>query len=289
MSLIHVLFAVIVALIWGTDFIAAKYITGFISERTLLLLRCCFTAAVIVPFRRSPPCSYWQLSYLSLVLYIFHYMTWLGAVSSGLRMAVISFVEQLAAPLAIVIACLHLGERIAKTTIFGALLAVCGACLIVGSPGSIGGHYIGLFLILLSTCAWAFYTVMIRSVKAGDALSLLGWVSLFAIPHVLVVNIITDNPLKVLHLIPTLDWKFFVSVLYYLLVTNIALHILWYYLLSRNEVKKVVTFMLLSPVFGVVAALLVLGESITVIDVFGIALVMCGVGWVQFCSNGHYS
>jgi O-acetylserine/cysteine efflux transporter len=57
--------------------------------------------------------------------------------------------------------------------------------------------------------------------------------------------------------------------------------VLWYSVLSRNRIDEVTPFVLLMPVVGVFAAVLVLGEALTAPNLIGGAIVMLGVAIVS--------
>ncbi|HSO41821.1 MAG TPA: EamA family transporter, partial [Rhodospirillales bacterium] len=57
---------------------------------------------------------------------------------------------------------------------------------------------------------------------------------------------------------------------------------LWYYLLGKHQLNRVVPLTLLSPMLAVVLAVLILGEPITLRVVAGGLITIVGVAMIQF-------
>ena len=77
-----------------------------------------------------------------------------------------------------------------------------------------------------------------------------------------------------------------VSLLYQTLVGALASYLLWNWLLAQYPVSSLASFTLLTPLFGLLAAWLILGESIEAVLVVSLALVMAGLYLVTRPGHG---
>ncbi|MCU0838065.1 MAG: EamA family transporter, partial [Rhodospirillales bacterium] len=63
---------------------------------------------------------------------------------------------------------------------------------------------------------------------------------------------------------------------------SITAYGLWYYLIEKHEMNRVVPFTLLAPVLAVLLAALLLDEPLTVATVAGAIITTLGVAMIQF-------
>ena len=56
---------------------------------------------------------------------------------------------------------------------------------------------------------------------------------------------------------------------------------IWFLLVGRIGATKAATFHFLNPFFGVAIAAVLLGESLTILDIIGVAIIMVGILTVQ--------
>ena len=68
-----------------------------------------------------------------------------------------------------------------------------------------------------------------------------------------------------------------VSFAYLVVVLSIGATLLWFWLLSRGEASRVSAFYFLTPLFGVAAGALLLGERVFALDGIGLVVVVAGI------------
>ena len=71
------------------------------------------------------------------------------------------------------------------------------------------------------------------------------------------------------------------SLIYAAVAASIAGYGLWYYLIGKFNVSRIVPYALLSPLFGISSAVLVLGDELTATRIIGGILTLVGVAFVQ--------
>jgi drug/metabolite transporter (DMT)-like permease len=71
--------------------------------------------------------------------------------------------------------------------------------------------------------------------------------------------------------------RLLVSFAYLVVVLSIGASLLWFWILSHGEASRVSAFYFLTPLFGVAAGALVLGERLFALDAIGLVVVVAGI------------
>lgn len=177
----------------------------------------------------------------------------------------------------ILLATLFLGERLRALRWFGVLLALVGVLTVVtrGDFGRIAQSFgRGECLMLGAVTSWAVYTLIGRSVLSG--LSPLVATTCAALWGTLFLSVVAAPTLADLDLLQV-SGHVWVSLMF-LGVLGTALAFVWYYEgIQKLGTARAVIFNNLVPVFGVLLAWLILGESIDSSLLLGGSLAIAGV------------
>lgn len=156
----------------------------------------------------------------------------------------------------------------------GVGLAIAGVYLIVHESSNIGGSYrlIGDLILVATGIVWSFYNFVTRKVVNKYATILVTF-------YQTVAGAIAFLPLMLIEReqwhIPTVDS--FVALLYLGLFCSIVAFLLYAYGLRRLSSSSAVTLMNLVPVFGVFFSVVLLNESMNVIQFLGGFIVVVGI------------
>jgi probable blue pigment (indigoidine) exporter len=168
------------------------------------------------------------------------------------------------------------GERLPPVGVAGLIAGFCGVALIMGTRVGTGADTLGITLCGLGALALAVATLTLRGAAAGGNLlmvvglqMLVGSVALGAIAAV------TEVPSV------TLSVPLIAAFAYQLLIPGLAATLLWFALVGRIGAIRAATFHFLNPFFGVLIAALLLGESVGLLDILGVAIVAAGILAVQ--------
>ena len=102
----------------------------------------------------------------------------------------------------------------------------------------------------------------------------------FAGPQLILASQIIEG--NVLENIISADYRAWLIVLYLGVLMNCLGYSLWYYVLGRYPVNKIISTMLLLPVTGVITAILFLGERPDIKVFIGGLIILFGVGIIFF-------
>ncbi|MET9527055.1 DMT family transporter [Streptomyces coeruleorubidus] len=164
--------------------------------------------------------------------------------------------------------------RMPLPRVTGVLLATVGAFLVVRNGAEVGGssRWLGDILLLLGGLAWAGYNVLGKRASAGqDAASVTYYQTLAGAAGFLLASLLEAD-----------DWRMpgptASSLLVYLAVAcSVGGFLLYNYGLRRMASSVAVNILNLVPVFGVIGAVVINGESIRLAQVTGGVIIIVGV------------
>ena len=164
-------------------------------------------------------------------------------------------------------------ERMGRGFWGAAAVSLVGVGFVASGSGGFSGHVVGDGLALLTAGTWAAYSVLITPLmrryspfRISSLVLLTGWVGV-------AVTGIPQTAEQTFHF-GTLMWVCFAfAVVGPLFLTNI----LWFTAISRVGPSRASLFSNMQPLFGVIFALLLLGEHLTRWEVVGGAAILTAV------------
>lgn len=272
----HGVYAVLVALIWGGNYVASKIGMQAFPPFFYTALRFALVALVLLPFVKPPPLpAMWRLAQVALVLCVGHMGLILVAIHQGLSVGGAAVVVQMGVPFSCLLGVFLLNDRMGKWRILGMFLAFAGIIIVADSPNVVE-HPWAFVIALLSALFWAVSNIQIKKLGEVDVFPLLAWKALFATPMLLAVSYAVEGPQwQQLSAAPLASW---VGLAYTAFFSTIVAFGLWSWLLRLHPVSLVAPFSLLVPVAGVAAGQLFFAEALSPELLVGGALTLVGVG-----------
>ncbi|MFE8147148.1 EamA family transporter [Brenneria goodwinii] len=271
MAFRHVLIVIGVVAMWAFNVVAIKLGVTELPPLFMTLLRFVVVAAVIVPFTRI---NRVQLRTVSLLAFTFGFMHF-SLLFVGIRYTdagTAAIVVQLGTPFAMIMAALFLKEKLRLIQVIGILLSLSGVFFLAGGPSS--ASWLVLVLLLTSALGWAITNIIVKCSPAMHPLTMSGWLSFFAIPIVGAASLIFeyDQLTSLIHS----SWRGWFAVLYSAIGSSVIAYSLWYWLLKKYPVNKVIPYSLLSPVFAVVMGAYFLGDNLNYYKLIGAGFIVGG-------------
>jgi len=168
------------------------------------------------------------------------------------------------------------GERVAPLGIVGLVAGFAGVALIMGSRLQGGADVMSVGLCVIGATALAVATLSVRGASAGGNLLMVVGLQMLVGSAALAVVALLTEPFA---FIPTL--RLATAFAYQILVPGLAATLIWFHLIGRIGAVKASAFHFLNPFFGVGIAALLLGETITGLDMIGVAIAAGGILAVQ--------
>ncbi|WP_372026806.1 EamA family transporter [Tistrella mobilis] len=278
----HVLLALLVVAIWGGNFVAVKIATATVPPLFLVALRFGVLFLILAPFLPWPRRSQLPLlAGIGLTLGVGHFGLMFVALSLGVDASTMSVAIQIEVPFAAVCAWAVLGEKLTKRHIAGLVLGMIGVLLVAGDP-KVLTQLDGLAVGLMAGGLWAYANVQIKQLGRHGALSpqmLNAWLGPFCVGPLLILSFLFEDGQR--DALANLDWATVVALAYILGGASLIAYGAWYFLLGRYSVGQVTIYMLLVPVCGVLAGVLLMGETMGLMEMVGGVFIVSGVAVVQ--------
>ncbi|MFG6666015.1 DMT family transporter [Halomonas sp. HNIBRBA4712] len=275
MPLRDLLLGLLVVAIWALNIIVIK--VGVIELPPLLMttLRFILVALLLVPFHPVPRA---QLPFLLLLSFTFGTLHFallfigLGQSEAGTG----ALLVQMGTPFATILAVIFLKEKLGPKRLVGLLLSFAGVVVLAGGPTLPAPLPLGI--LLLSAFGWAVSQLLIKRGPPIAPLALAGWIALLAIPQVALGSwLFESGQWQAIRAAGLAGWG---AVFYTAVMSSIVAYGIWYALLRRHPVNKVVPMTLLVPVLAVGLGALLMGDSLGVHKLAGGGLVVAGVGLI---------
>ena len=270
--------ALAVVLIWAVNFIVGKIGVMQVPPLLLMSMRFALVALLLAPFLKAQRRRWGLIVAISVVLGGMHF----GLMFAGLRgvdAGPAAIAIQLTVPFSAMLAALFYRERLGAWQLTGMAVAFAGIYLLAGEPTRRPSptHFL---MVVFAAFAWALANVLIKRLGPINVFTLNAWVALLALPQLVLASFMFESGQAAA--IAAADWRAWGSVIYMALLSTIAAYGLWYYLIEKHEMNRVVPMTLLSPVLAVALAVPTLGEALTLNVVIGGALTLAGVAMIQF-------
>lgn len=272
------IYLLMAAFLWGTSFIAGKIAYEMLDPSLVVAIRYILASIILLPitfsFFKKEKKSFTRKDFFLLVL--LGILTY--PLTSMLQFLGLSFTSASSATTVIgiepimvaIISFIFFKEKVSPIIFILGLVAFLGVALTVGISALENVSFFGCFLVFLSTVVVAFWVRLSKKLLAKmnsnyyTALTIqLG--TIFALP-------------MMLFLVKTWEVNYslkgILSLIYLVIGCSIGAGWLWNKGLEQTDANKSGLFLALEPVFGILFAVLILGEKLNFISIVGIILVI---------------
>ena len=275
MSPRHVLLAVLVAAIWGFNFVVLKI--GLDEFPPILFSALRFLAAAVpaIFFVGRPSVAWKWVIAVGLVLGVAKFSFLFIGLKAGMP-AGLSSLLQSQVIFTTVFAAVVLRERPKPVQITGIALAVAGIGVIAWDYG-LSSPLLGFLLLVGAGACWGVSNVLMRYAKPADTLRFMVWVSAVAVLPLFGLALLTED----VSALGRLNWSGVGAVGYVAWISTLLGFAVWGFLLRQYESSVVAPFSLLVPVFGMFSAWAFLGEDLSGLQAAAGGLVLAGLAIPQ--------
>ena len=275
-----------VPLLWGIGFTFAKAGLNEFPPLFLMGLRFTLAALTLVWFVPIPRGHLKQIFWISLVGSTLQYgMTFTGLSMLDASLAII--VIHLEVPFSVLLAAIVLKDKPGSQRILGMLISFAGIVLIAGQP-SLSEQLPAILLTAGGAMTWAVGQVMVKRLEnPPSGFALTAWIGVFSGPQMILGSFMLED--YQLESLINASWVGWGVILYLALIMTVLGYGIWYHVLSRNHVSKVMPVMLLLPVFTIGSSMLFLGEEPSHMIFIGASVVISGVSMIVVTKDSNLS
>ncbi|PRY55673.1 O-acetylserine/cysteine efflux transporter [Knoellia remsis] len=275
----HRLLAVLVAVLWGVNFIAIHASLEQFPPFFTVALRWTLLAVPALLFVPRPDVPWrWIVLYgVGFGTLQFLFLYW--GMAAGMPAGLASLVLQSSAPFTVVLGAL-LGERISGRAALGVAIAVAGLGVVGAARGDVAAVW-PFVLTVLGGLGWAIGNLAARRARAPKPVHFTMWMSVVPPLPMLALSLAVEGPGRIADSFTGLGDSTGVAAVAGLLYTSFIATVIgggiWAWLMARHAAGTVAPFSMLVPVTGLTAAWVVLGERPTALEWVGCAVVVAGV------------
>ncbi|MGW1476861.1 EamA family transporter [Streptomyces rubiginosohelvolus] len=272
----HTALAVLVAALWGVNFVVIELGLDHFPPLLFSALRF-LAAAVPAIFLLGRPSVAWKwVVGVGLVLGVGKFGLLFIGMDQGMPAGLSSLVLQIQAVFTALFAALALSERPGRIRVAGMAVALAGIVVAAVDEGA-GGPVLAFVLVVGAAACWGVSNVFTRRAAPQDALTFMVWVSAVPVLPLLVLSLLFEGPDRDAEALAALDWSGVGIILFVAWVSTVFGFGAWGFLLRQYPASSVAPFTLLVPVFGMSSAALVLGEDVSPLRWCAAALLVGGV------------
>lgn len=278
MGLRDILLTTIAPMLWGVGFTFAKPALDHFPPIFMMFLIYLLVAVCLSPVLRNVSTGLTKL----VVLSFFNTTLQSSLIFSGLAdlpasLSVLAVQSQV--PFAVLAAVILGVDKLSKTRFLGVAIAFSGIALLTGVADSLEAPT-ALALVLLGALSWGVGQALTRRYSSDGSLKFTAAISVVGAPQLLVASLLLeDGQMSSLLLADAWNW-------WAILVVGIGGfllgYIIWFHQLTRFRVDQVTPFILMMPLFGVIASVMLLGETITDGFLISGCVVIAGLSVVHF-------
>ena len=272
--------ALLVVLAWGINFVVIKWGLDELPPMLLGALRFALVAFPCVLFVRPPKLPLkWLLAY-GVTISFGQFALLFSAMYVGMPAGLASLVLQAQALFTLIFALFFLGERLHLQQVIALLIAAAGLILLGYQSPSSAMTVMGFALTIAAAASWGLGNIVNRKIGllgSVNLLSLVVWSALIPPLPFLMLSYWLEGPEVILSSLSNIGYQTILAVLYLAAIATIFGYSSWAYLLKHYPASQVAPLTLMVPVVGLLSAWLLLGETLSLLQTLGIALVMAGL------------
>jgi len=270
------------ALMWSSAFTSARVIVEYAPPLSALALRFLISGliGVAIAWALGQSARLTRMQWFGVVIFgVCQNALYLGLNFVAMQTIPASLAAIIASTMPLLVALagwLVFGNTVRPLGIAGLIAGVVGVVLIMGARLQGGVDIYGLVLCLIGVISLTIATLAVLGASSGGNVLMIVGLQMLVGSALLWIPALTIEVWDV-----TWNWQLVVAFVYTTLVPGLAATLVWFLLVGRIGMVKASTFHFLNPFLGVAIAAALLGESIGLLDILGVAIIAGGILAVQ--------
>jgi O-acetylserine/cysteine efflux transporter len=276
LPLTHLLLAIAVMAVWGTNFVVIKVALEHLPPLLLATLRFALVFAPLALFVKRPATPWRNLALYGVLIGAGQFGLLFIAMKSDITPGLASLVVQTQIFFTIGLSMRATGEQVRPYQWVALALATSGlAVIFTHTDGS--ATPLGIALVLGAALCWALGNQTARGAGPVNMLAYMVWSSLFAVPPLFAFALLFEGWPAMETGVRNADLGTWAAVIWQSVGNTMFGYSAWAWLLARHPAALVTPMALLVPVFGMGASAWWLSEPLQPWKLAAAALVMAGL------------
>lgn len=272
---IHIVLSVVVALLWGLNYVAVPIGLHNFPPIFLSFLRLFLASATLIFFVKRPNIPLKMVFFYGLTMFAMQFAFLFSSIHAGLSPDLAPLLIQTQVFFTAVLAIIYLKEKLTIWQTGGALTAFFGIMLVGMDKGD--ATFLGIMLVFAAAFSWGMGNVIGKKIGKVDKTSLVVWGSILASPPVLIISLIVEGPYQVFSAFKTIDYASIGSILYLTYISLLLGFMIWNHLIYLYPLATIAPFTLLVPIFGALGSSIAFSLPIRPVEIAAFALVILGL------------
>lgn len=268
--------AIFVVFTWGSYFTVSKIAFSGVPPLLLSALRYFLLFLVTSPFLFKEKIPIKQLFYISSLLF-WDLLAINYAIHFSSNLTPIILINQLTIPIASLLGIYILKEAVNFKDFVGIVIALIGIVIVLKFRSTEEVTLVAVIFAFAASILFAYYNLYVKILSKFNFLTVIANMSLWVFPQFLIASVLFEDWACV----EIFNMKSLLSLLYIVLVISLLSYYLWFYLLNKYAMSKIVPFILLMPVFGCLISSFAFDNQIDNKVIFGGSLVILGLAIIE--------
>ena len=283
MSLIHQILALLVVVIWGTNFVFIHYGLEELPPFTFVALRFTLVALPLIFFLPKPKTSWLTLCGYGLFIGVGQFGLLFWAMAEDISAGLASLLVQMQAFFTVFLSAFFMKETITRTQLASMLICFSGLALVIFNTDE-STTVTGVIIVLFAGFNWACGNLLVKRAQNVNLIAFLAWSSVFAVPPLLLMAWITESHIMI-NSVTSMSHTALLVLLWQVIGNTLIGYGLWNFLLNRYSTALVAPWALLVPVFGMVSSAILLSEPMPWWKLVAASLIVAGLATNLFFAN----
>lgn len=282
MDLRALLMGLTFAFIWSSAFTSARFIVADASPLASLALRFCISGIIGVLLARMMGQTWnltrdqWRATFIFGLCQNALYLGLNFVAMQTIEASVASIIASVMPLMVAFAGWIIFRDRLPAMAVAGLVIGVIGVVIIMGARIEAGVDIYGMALCGLGAVALTIATLSMRGASSGGNLMMVVGLQMLVGSAVLAVASVSLEVIEV-----NWTWNLAIAMAYTTLAPGLLATWIWFALVARIGAVRAATFHFLNPFFGVAIAAVLLGETLGVMDLVGVAIITVGILAVQ--------
>ncbi|MHA7899119.1 MAG: DMT family transporter [Henriciella sp.] len=266
-----------VCFVWGLNLVVTRWVVADAGVPPLFFaaMRFAGIALVLFWFLRPLPKNLGMLFLIAMGMGAVHFaFLFLGLANA--EASSVSVVGQLGVPFSTLMSMAFLGEVVGWRRGLGIMLAFAGAILIAVDPNTFQLSY-GLLYVVFAAVVASGAGILMKRMPSISALQMQAWIGLFSFAPLFAVSGLLEGDQNGWGAFIEGGWWVWAATAFAVLGVSVFGHGAFYNLIKKYDISLLSPLTLMTPVWGVVLSIVLLGEVLTLQLVVGAAISLGGV------------
>ncbi len=266
-----------VCFVWGLNLVVTRWVVADAGVPPIFFaaMRFAGIALVLVWFLRPIPKHLGTLFLIAMGIGAVHFaFLFLGLAKA--EASAVSVVGQLGVPFSTLMSMAFLGEKVGWRRGLGIMLAFAGAILIAVDPQTFQ-LTIGLLYVVFAALVASGAGILMKRMPSISALQMQAWIGLFSFAPLFATSGLLEGDLDGWGSFAAGGWLVWAATAFAVLGVSVFGHGGFYTLIKKYDISLLSPLTLMTPIWGVVLSVALLGEVLTLQLVVGAAISLGGV------------